>query len=238
MRLSSVIAVAIALFLPAAGLAQPPLPQAPASLAEAERGSGEWVEYKSLEDRFTANFPGQPTVTQTTYKSQYGVELPARVYNATLRAGRYMLTVVDYSRVEPLLAEKAKSCPPAAETCLGSATSDSTGVGNWRVDYNGAIAYAIRSFVLSDSKVTEFLWANPDLVSGQLIQMIAHDGSRTFAAIYMHEQRLYIIKATVPSAYPEPSLFTQSLEWLDEKGNSIRYRSVYHHSFPPPPRSR
>ena len=92
------------------------------------------------EDRFTVNFPGQPTVTQTTYTSQFGAELSARVYNATLGAGRYTLTVVDYSRIEPLLAEKAKSCPPAAETCLGSGTSDSTGVGNWRVDYNGAIA--------------------------------------------------------------------------------------------------
>ena len=36
----------------------------------------EWIEFVSREDRFTANFPGQPTVTQTTYKSQFGADLP------------------------------------------------------------------------------------------------------------------------------------------------------------------
>jgi hypothetical protein len=40
----------------------------------------EWVDYVSKEDRFTGNFPGQPSVSQSTYVSQYGAELPARVY--------------------------------------------------------------------------------------------------------------------------------------------------------------
>ena len=31
----------------------------------------EWIDNVSKEDRFTANFPGQPAVTQMTYKSQY-----------------------------------------------------------------------------------------------------------------------------------------------------------------------
>ena len=49
----------------------------------------EWIEYVSKDDRFTANFPGQPTVTQMTYTSQDGGELPARVYSAKQgKAGR------------------------------------------------------------------------------------------------------------------------------------------------------
>ena len=43
----------------------------------------EWAEFVSRDDRFTANFPGTPQVTQTTYKSQFGADLPARVYSAT-----------------------------------------------------------------------------------------------------------------------------------------------------------
>ncbi len=61
MRFSPLVAVTLLISL-----------SAPASAQE------EWIEYVSKEDRFTSNFPGQPRVTQTTYMSQYGAELPAR----------------------------------------------------------------------------------------------------------------------------------------------------------------
>ena len=35
--------------------------------------------------------------------------------------------------------------------------------------------------------------------------------------------------------YPEPGLFYQSLGFLDEKGNGIRYADFYHNGFPKPP---
>jgi len=47
--------------------AQPPSPQASASLAVAERGGGEWTDFVSREDGFHVNFPATPTVTETTY---------------------------------------------------------------------------------------------------------------------------------------------------------------------------
>lgn len=79
----------------------------------------EWVEFVSREDRFTITFPAQPTVTQTTYKSQFGADLPARIYRAQQGQSRFIATVVDYSNIESILAEKAKACPPGAETCRG-----------------------------------------------------------------------------------------------------------------------
>src|SRR2546426_2658826 len=42
----------------------------------------EWTEYKSVGDGFQAQFPGQPRVVETTWKSQAGFSLPARVYSA------------------------------------------------------------------------------------------------------------------------------------------------------------
>ena len=39
----------------------------------------DWTEYISKEDGFRVDFPGQPTVTTTTFKSEYGADLPARV---------------------------------------------------------------------------------------------------------------------------------------------------------------
>ncbi|MBI2186881.1 MAG: hypothetical protein HYU37_07115 [Acidobacteria bacterium] len=196
----------------------------------------EWIEFKSLEDRFTCNFPDQPTVTQTTYKSQFGADLPAHVYSATEGQSRYLLTVVDYSQIETILAEKAKACPAGAETCRGG--GGSTGPGYSRADYNGAIIYATWQFMQRDAKVTHFLWNNIDLVGGHQLHLTNRDLSRTLAGIYMHDQKLYIIEGTVPEGYPEPGLFQQSLGWLDDKGNGIRYQTLYHHAFPAPPRGR
>jgi hypothetical protein len=54
----------------------------------------------------------------------------------------------------------------------------------------------------------------------------------------MHDDKLYITEATVPPGEPEPGLFQQALGFIDEKGNSIRYRTLYHNGFPAPPRTR
>jgi hypothetical protein len=199
----------------------------------------QWIEFASREDGFSTNFPGSPQVSQTTYKSQFGADLPARVYSAALGKSRYSISVVDYRTIEKLLTEKAKSCPPGAETCLGgtSATS-STGAGYWKVDYAGALIYATHSFMQRDAEVTEFVWTNIDLVEGHLLHLTNPDKSRTYAAIFMHADRLYISEATVPAGDPEPGLFQQALGWIDENGNSIRYRTLYHHGQPTPLRAR
>ena len=77
----------------------------------------EWIEFASPEDRFTCNFPGQPKVAETTFTSQFGAELPARVYSAEVGQSHYSATVVDYSDIVSILTEQAKSCPDGAETC-------------------------------------------------------------------------------------------------------------------------
>src|SRR5438105_6184221 len=71
----------------------------------------EWIEFASRDDRFTCNFPSQPKITPTTYRSEYGADLPARVYSAPQGQSRYSVTVVDYSQAERILTEKSKSCP-------------------------------------------------------------------------------------------------------------------------------
>ena len=73
--------------------------------------SQEWIEFASQEERLTCLFPTQPKVTETTWVSEYGAILPARVYSATQGQSRYSLTVVDYNPVERLQVEKAKACP-------------------------------------------------------------------------------------------------------------------------------
>ena len=79
----------------------------------------EWMEFASREDRFSCLFPEQPKVSETTYRSEYGADLPARVYSVTQGQSRYSVTVVDYNQVQPILTEKAKSCPAGDVVCKG-----------------------------------------------------------------------------------------------------------------------
>jgi len=197
----------------------------------------EWTEFASREDGFTCVFPGQPKVTQTTFRSQFGADLPARVYTATRGPGRYSLTVADYRPIEKILTEKSKSCPPGAEACSGNtAETSSTGAGYWKADVAGALIYATWQFMQREATVTHLLWNNVDFVEGHQLQLTNKDKSRTLAAIYMHENKLYILEGTVPEGYPEPGIFQQSLGWIDETGKPFRYRSLYHNGFPAPGR--
>ena len=66
-------------------------------------------------------------------------------------------------------------------------------------------------------------------MAGQELQITNNaDQSRTFASIYMHDNRLIILEATVPRNYPPPTIFQQSLGWLDENGTRIRYNNINH----------
>ena len=215
MRLIPAVAAALLLSIPAPAFAQ------------------EWVEFASREDRFTCNFPSPPTITQTIYKSEFGADLPAGVYSATQGKSRYSVTVVDYNQSQRILTEKAKACPPGLERCSGGTA---TGEGYWKQDVLGAKLYATFKFLQRDAKLTHLGYSTMDRVEGYQLQLTNPDKSRTFAGIYMHENKLYIMEGTVPAGYPEPASFQQSLGWLDENGIAIRYQSVYINGVPAPPR--
>ena len=194
----------------------------------------EWIDFASRDDRFTCNFPSQPKMTTTTYRSEYGADLPARVYSATQGQSRYSMTVVDYNQAQPILTAKAKACTTGTERCAGGGE---TGEGYWKNDVRGALIYASWQFMQRDARVTHFMWNMMDRVEGQQLQLTNNaDKSRTFASIYMHQNKLYIMEGTVPAGYPEPGLFQQSLGWLDENGIGVRYQSVYINGVPAPPR--
>ena len=185
----------------------------------------EWVEIVSQEERFTAVFPGQPAIEHITWLSQFGAVLPARVYSVAKGQSRYSATIVDYNPVERLLVERSRACPPGANTCQGIAD---WGVGYWKTDIRGAIFYAISKFVERDAKVTTLSWNGIALVQGVEMRLTNNtDQSRTFASIYMHENRLVILEATVPRGDPPPVAFNESLNWLDAQGRPVRYQSTY-----------
>ena len=185
----------------------------------------EWVEVTSPEERVSFVFPVRPEVTETTWVSQFGAILPARVYRVTRGQSRYSATVVDYNPIERLLVERSRSCPPGANTCQGI---PDWGIGYWKTDVRGALLYALSKFLERDARATSVIWNGIALVQGMELRLTnTADQSRTFASIYMHENRLVIMEATVPRGDPPPVAFNESLNWLDEQGRAVRYVSTY-----------
>ena len=133
----------------------------------------------------------------------------------------YTVTVVDYTDAERIHAERTNK------------TEADSGSIYWQIDVQASIAYAAWQFRQRDAKVTYDAWHYIDRIEGHQLQLTNADQSRTFAGIYLHESRLYILEATVPPGAPPPGLFQQSLSFLDEEGNRVRYDSIYSNRLPP-----
>ena len=213
MRLIPLIAAALSLFLSGPSFAQ------------------EWIDYASRADFFGVNFPGEPKVKDITYRTEYNITLPGRVHSYEDGSNRYSVTVVDYTNIEKLEAERVKKCQAAGGD--GDSCNDHSST-----DKRGAIIYATWNFIQRGSKVTHLAYSNADRVEGHELYLTNADRSRTFAAIYMHENRLYILEGTVPANSPPPALFYQSMGFLDKDGKRLRYQSPYSNGFPAPPRAR
>jgi len=196
----------------------------------------EWDEYVSKEDGFKVDFPGQPKISTMTWKSQLDYILPGRVYTVEKGKEKYSVTVIDYRPIEQQGIERAKACEEGNQQCRQNAGV--MGPGYWKHDERGAVMYATFKLLQRDAKLTSLAWEWQDMVEGNFLQLTNPDESRTFAYVAMHENKLYILEGTVPKGYPEPGFFQQSVRWLDENGNGIRYQTLYHNGFPKPPIGR
>ena len=190
----------------------------------------EWVEFTSIEDGFRIAFPGRPQVQNTTYPSQYGYTLPAKVYSVTSGSQRYSLTVVDFRGIQPQAI--AKACPKGPDTCQRRALTAVIGEGEWRNDVRGAMLYALNTFIGRGARITNITGDWQDLVDGMMVQFSNADQSRTFASISMHDNRLYIVDGTAPvTGYPPPIAFQQNFAVVDSQGNAIRYQRMYSNAY-------
>ena len=201
----------------------------------------DWVEFTSVDDGFRIAFPGKPQVQQTTYTSQYGYTLPAKVYSVTSGPQRFSVTVVDYRGIEQQAV--AKACPNGRDACQRRGLTAVIGEGEWRNDIRGAMLFALNTFLNRGAKIALITGDWQDLVDGMLLQMTNPDQSRTYASISMHDNRLYIVEGTAPpTGYPPPVAFAQNFSVVDAQGNSIRYQRMYSNAFhalgdyPAPPR--
>jgi len=172
----------------------------------------EWQTFVDQSPFFSVNFPDEPEVTEISYPSEYGVTLPAKVYAVRNGDSLHSVTVVDYNQAQRIYEE------------LPDRTDEGNNAALWLYDQRASVAYAARALRLRGGEVTYDAWHHIDLVEGHQLQITNSDDSRTYAGMYLHDGRLYIVEATVPAGSLPQGLFQQSLTFLDEGGNRIRYR--------------
>ena len=172
-----------------------------------------WIEYVNRLDRFSVNLPGEPAVLEIRYESEFDAIFPARRYTLQEGPSRYSVTVVDFTDAQRIHAEMEK-------------TEAASAANQWINDMRASVVRAAREFRNRGSEVTYDAWGHIERVEGEQLQLTNPDGTRTFAGIYLHNQarRLYVLEATVPSGAPPPGQFQQSLRFLDEDGNRVRYQ--------------
>ena len=189
-----------------------------------------WTEYVSRQDFFSVNFPGEPSVEEFDYTTEYRIALPARVYRHESGLRRHSATVVDYSDALAIHQARAADCVAAGgdgDLCHNAG----------RGEMRGAIVYASWNILNRDgAEISHFAYHNTDLVEGHAIHLTNADGSRTSAVVHMHEDRLYILESTVPEGAPAPGIFQISLQFLDREFKPVRYARIYSNEYPPPPR--
>ena len=170
-----------------------------------------WTQHISMVDHFRIHTPGEFEVTDIIYPSEYGAEFPARLYSYEDGANRYSVTVVDYTESERIHSERPDR-------------SEADYLLYWEVDVRASIAYAAAN-LRQRGEVTYDAYHYIDRVEGHQLQITNPDQSRTYAAIYLHDSRLYIIDATVAPRRPPPGMFQQSFEFIDADGGRIRYQN-------------
>lgn len=180
----------------------------------------QWIEYKNLESRFGINAPGEPKIEKTTWKSEYDSMFPSVVHRWQDGPNRYSVTVVDYSDSEAIYTANHHS-------------EDFSAAAYWQIDILGSIQYAATQYRMRPGvKVNFDAFHYINLVTGHQLQLQNPDSTKTYVAIYLHENKLYILDATVSKASPPPIIFQQSFELLDAEGKAIRYRTYYFDKLP------
>lgn len=72
-------------------------------------------------------------------------------------------------------------------------------------------------------EVTFDAWAAIDRIDGHQLQITLSDGRRIYFAAHFNMDKLYVIEANISARTAPPGQFQQSMVFLDENGERVRY---------------
>ena len=175
--------------------------------------------YVNTTDFFSVSVPCKFTSKDLVWDTEYDSKVPGRVYDCKNGDDEYQMSVINYTDI--LDIRRAQEHTAAA----GGGGVDAYA----RIDAAASIDYACTRMRNEAAKVTYDAWHYINLIPGHELQYTLPNGRRVYAAVYLHEYRLYIMKATVPANGIPPLLYTQSFAVTRPDGSAIRYQTIYRH---------
>ena len=177
-----------------------------------------WTRFSYPDQNFRANFPHEPTITKQPYLSEYGGTFSSTIYEASEGESDYSMTVVDFSDATEVYEAMADQI-------------NVPGAHNFPLYMQmGAIPYTARQFRLRGGEVIYDAWHGIDFIEGHKLSIINEDNTRTYAGIYRHADRLFVLEANLPEGSASAAGFLESLHILDDEGERVRYLLQPDHS--------
>ena len=143
-------------------------------------------DYVNKEDMFSVSVPCKFTKTDIVWATEYDSKVPGHVYSCKDGNTEYEMSVINYTDIEKIRA--AQDHTDAAQ-----------GGQYAKIDLYASIDYASTKMRNEAAKVTYDAFHYMNLIPGHELQYLLPDGRKVYGAAYLHEYRLYIMKATVPA---------------------------------------
>jgi len=175
--------------------------------------------YVNTTDFFSVSVPCKFTSKEITWATEYDSKVPGRVYSCKSGNTEYEMSVINYTDI--IKIRESQQHTDAA----GGGTLDTYA----KIDVLASVDYAMTKLRNEAAKVTYDAFHYMNLVPGHELQYTLPNGNRVYAAAYLHEYRLYIMKATVPANGIPPLLYTQSFAVVRPDSSAIRYTTIYRH---------
>lgn len=172
-----------------------------------------WVPFASPTAGFRIMAPGEFSIEVVDYETEYGIVVPAKIFSHENDTGQYSVTVVDYRDAQILHDERLSEIGGLYQPIYA------------QVDVRGSIAFAAKKIRDRASTIDYDAYHYISRIEGHQLQTTNPDRSRTFAALYLYQSRLYVIDATVSPATAPPGMFQQTIEFIDEDGDMITFRN-------------
>jgi hypothetical protein len=190
--------------------------RAAAAPSAAEVADANADDYVNKDDLFSVSVPCKFTVKDIVWATEYDSKVPGHVYSCKDGANEYEMSVINYTDIEKIRASQEH-------------TDAATNGAYAKIDLFASVDYACTRLRNEAAKVTYDAWHYMNLIPGHELQYTLPDGRRVYAAAYLHEYRLYIMKATIPAKGIPPLLYTQSFQAVRPDGTGIRYQTIYRH---------
>lgn len=176
------------------------------STASAQR----FTQYVSEEDSFRIMTPGEFSIEATEIESEYGIIIPMRTYSHENDDGVFSVTVVDYTDSQRLHDARIEELDGLYVSTYGE------------VDARASVAWFAKKIRDQAETIEYDAYHYIGKVDGHQLQTTNPDGTRTFAALYLHRSKLYVVEARVNARSPVAAMFQQTLDFMYD-GRRIFY---------------